>query len=133
MTSCTTLDQEESIGPAIWTPIRDYRHVLNIVEHPSAGYIKASGRLRFFLQIALGTMLQVSFNRRSTRVRVVCTVDHRRELRLEVIDDGRAFSDEDQAELSRQIGEAIIFFGGMLGLRDKEGTRMVWLTVPLPE
>jgi hypothetical protein len=132
MTSCTALGQEQSIGTAIWMPIRDYRHILNIVEHPSVGYIKGSGWLRFFLQVSLGAMLQVSFNRESTRVRVVCAVDHRRELRLAVIDDGKAFSSDDRIELSRQIGEAIIFFGGLVGLIDEQDARTVWLTVPLP-
>ena len=101
------MDANVSLGSALAREVRAREALyteLDIVERPSAGYIRLPLAMRDLVVAAVGCMLRVSWLRSSRRAYVRCSIDHRRVLRLEVVDDGGWYDERAQWELS-EIGQ----------------------------
>jgi hypothetical protein len=129
--------ESQALGPVISEQTKLFRYDLNIVESPSVGTLVAPADACELVGFALMTMLQVSKNCRidDNWTRVRCTVDLRRKLHLEVIDNGRVRNIGDKLELA-VIGKnpACNTYGAKLDdpTAHPEGGTFVRLTLQLP-
>ncbi len=136
----TTTTDSQAVGPVLWEQIEPFKPkldtpaeaTLNIIENPSVGTLVAPAEICELIGATLKTLLKASLDRGSTRVRVICTVDHSRHLTLEVADDAPWHDVLAQFQLSI-CAERAIPLGGITGIRYTTGGEVIaGIVVPLP-